>query len=165
MDVRLAAGLHLGLGMGARAIHDQGSGLGIEEVVAHAEAFGGAPGVERIVADFEIGVHRPRAGVELDRRAPGRRRSCVEPAGIAFAHGPGLPADGVDAVAAQVGAQPVALQQMQDPAELGVRLVAEFAGFEQRHLEAGVLQQLVNLARRVFAIVARVDFAWRPRPA
>ena len=48
---------------------------------------------------------------------------------------------------------------MDDPAELGMRLVAEFAGLQQGHFEAGILQQLVDFARRIFAIVARVDFA------
>ena len=58
-----------------------------------------------------------------------------------------------------VRAQAIPLQQMQHPAELRMRLVAELARLQPRHFEPGVLQQLVNLARRVFAIVPRVHLA------
>src|SRR5436853_7725317 len=86
-------------------------------------------------------------------------RSCVEPARIALFDRARLAPNCVDAVAATIGIEPVALQEMPDPAEFGVRLVTELAGFEQRDLETRILQKLVNLARRVLAIVAGVDLA------
>src|SRR5665811_2397525 len=88
-----------------------------------------------------------------------RTASCVQPRGIAFAHRADFSAYGVNAVAAQFGTQAVPLQQMQNPAELGMRLVTELARLQPRHLEAGILEQLVNFARRVFAIVPRVHLA------
>src|SRR5262245_6828853 len=87
------------------------------------------------------------------------RHSCIQPRRIPLADGAGLSAYGVNSVAAQFGAEAVALQQVQNPAELGMRLVAEFAGLQARDCEAGVLQQLMNLPRRVFAIVPRVYLA------
>ena len=55
-------------GVHAGAIHNQRSALGIEEMVAHAEAFGRAPRLPGVVADVELGVHHARGGVE--RRLP-----------------------------------------------------------------------------------------------
>ena len=48
------AGRDIGGRSDARAIHDQRAGVGIEEVIAHGEAFRGAPGFARFVADLEF---------------------------------------------------------------------------------------------------------------
>ena len=61
---RALAGLHIALGMHARAIHNQRAGLGVEEVIAHAEALGDAPGFSGIVADGEFGAHGVRRRVQ-----------------------------------------------------------------------------------------------------
>ena len=45
---------------------------------------------------------------------------------------------------------------MLHPLVLGLGLVAERPGFEQRHFEPGVMEQVHDLARRVFAIMARL---------
>ena len=147
------------LGRHPRAVHNQRAGGRIEKVVAHAEAVGGPPRFGRIVANFECRVQRARARVEPDI---GRKVGGVHVyshAGITLPHRAGLPAHRVYAVAAQFRTQAVALQQMQNPAELGMRLVAELARLQPRHFEAGILQQLMDLARRVFAIVPRIHLA------
>ena len=52
--------------MHARAVHDERPGLGVEEVVAHGEAFRFAPGPRGIVAQLELGMHRMARRVERD---------------------------------------------------------------------------------------------------
>jgi hypothetical protein len=49
--------------MNARAIYNQRAAIGIEEVVPHTEALGGAPRPGRVIADVEL--HMNRAGVQL----------------------------------------------------------------------------------------------------
>ena len=55
------------LGMHARAIHDQRAGVGVEEVVAHAEAVARAARSRRVSLRIaKVGVQHARTGVEPD---------------------------------------------------------------------------------------------------
>src|ERR1051326_3660066 len=90
--------------------------------------------------------------------------SSIEPRGITIDYRSGLPAHGEDAFAAQRSVETVALEQMDDPGILGRRLVAKRAGFQAHDGESGILQQLLNLARRVLAVMSRVGFARGRRP-
>jgi len=51
--------------MHARAIHDEGAGFRVEEVIADAEAFGRAPDRRRVVLNFELGVRGSRPASRL----------------------------------------------------------------------------------------------------
>src|SRR5262245_25301993 len=53
----------------------------------------------------------------------------------------------------------VAVEQPLDPGVLGMRLVAEGTSLEKHDGEAGVFQKLMDLARRVFTVVARLGFS------
>src|SRR5580658_4419153 len=82
--------------------------------------------------------------------------SLIQPGRIAFAHRSTLAADGVDSIAAQVRRQFVTGDQMLHPLVFGLRLIAEWPGFKQRHLEAGIVEQKHNLAGRILAIMTRL---------
>src|SRR5689334_14478009 len=98
------------------------------------------------------------------RRDFQRGPSCVQPGRIAVLNGAGLAAHDVNAIAVQPGVEMVSLEQMQYPAVLRLELLTERTGIEPHHRESGVLQQPVNLARRILAIVACIGFALRRRP-
>ena len=128
-------------------------------MIPDAEALRRAPGADESLRISNVVCSVRVASVESD---VGRKVGDIHVyshAGITFPHRAGLAAHRVDAIAAQIRAQAVALQQMQNPTEFGVGLVAKLARLQPRHFEAGVLQQLMNLARRVFAIVPRIDLA------
>src|SRR5438552_1668214 len=85
--------------------------------------------------------------------------SSIEPRRIALAYRPRLPAHGKDAFATHRRIEIVALEQMGDPGILGRRLIPKRAGYQSHDRKSGILEQPVNLARRVLAVVARVGFA------
>src|SRR5438046_115935 len=85
------------------------------------------------------------------------RRSGIQPRRPALAHRPGFASHGVDSVTAMFSRQDVRFQKVPDPAQLGVRFVAERPSVEQLDVEAGVAKEVRNLSRGVFPVMARID--------
>jgi len=151
-DPRALSGRQVALGSHSRAIYDQRSGIGVEQMDPNEETVRGTPRFARLVTDFKLRRSLPVAGPGLPRIQICRRLHVYSHPGSVPAPRR-LAAHRVNAIAAQRRVQPVAFQQMHHPAELGMRQVAKLASLQPVHLKPGVYQQLVNLARRVFAIV------------
>jgi hypothetical protein len=62
------AWLYVALGPHPRAVHDDGAGFRVENVIADAEAFSRAPGHLRVVLNFELGVRGSLRRIQLDFR-------------------------------------------------------------------------------------------------
>ena len=58
----------IALGHHTRAVGNQPSRLGVENLIANAESLGGAPGLGRNVADSELDMPHPTVRIKLDGR-------------------------------------------------------------------------------------------------